>query len=285
MNKENKDVKSSVFADLFQECPEAKENALSLYNALNNTDYENPENIRHISVKDTIYKNFKNDVSFLFGDKVVVLIEHQSTINKNMPLRMLMYLGRLYEKLFPVRTRYKRNLVKLPIPELYVLYNGVEDSEIEYELKLSDSYDGEAPIEIVVKVLNINTCKKHPILEKCKILQEYSRFNDVVEKYKYLQTEDAYKEAIDECIRDGILNNYLLREGSEVINMLIAEYDYDMDIEVQREEAFTEGKEKERELLNQLTRLLIAEKRYEDLDRAAEDIDYQDKLLHEYNLV
>ena len=67
--------------------------------------------------------------------------------------------------------------------------------------------------------------------------------------------------------------------------MLIAEYDYDMDIEVQREEAFTEGKEKERELLNQLTRLLIAEKRYEDLDRAAEDIDYQDKLLHEYNLV
>ena len=67
--------------------------------------------------------------------------------------------------------------------------------------------------------------------------------------------------------------------------MLIAEYDYDMDIEVQREEAFTEGKEKERELLNQLTRLLIAEKRYEDLDRAAEDIDYQDKLLHEYNLI
>ena len=67
--------------------------------------------------------------------------------------------------------------------------------------------------------------------------------------------------------------------------MLIAEYDYDMDIEVQREEAFTEGKEKERELLNQLTRLLIAEKRYEDLDRAAEDIDYQDKLLHEYKKI
>ena len=37
------------------------------------------------------------------------------------------------------------------------------------------------------------------------------------------------------------LSDYLRRKGSEVVNMLIAEYDYDMDIEVQREEAYEDG--------------------------------------------
>ena len=61
--------------------------------------------------------------------------------------------------------------------------------------------------------------------------------------FKFWDSEDAYKKAIEECIEKGILADYLKRKGSEVVNMLIAEYDYDLDIEVQREEAYESGLE------------------------------------------
>ena len=134
--------------------------------------------------------------------------------------------------------------VKLPKPEFYTFYNGTSKMEAERTLYLSDAYkikDGDPMLELKVRVININFAAHHEILEKCQVLKEYSMFIDTIRKYQTLGTEDPYEHAIKECIEKGILAEYLERKGSEVVNMLVAEYDYNMDIEVQREEAMEDG--------------------------------------------
>ncbi len=74
------------------------------------------------------------------------------------------------------------------------------------------------------------------------MLKEYSQFMETVQNYQISGVEEPYKEAIKECIEKGILADYLMRKGSEVVNMLLDEYDYETDIEVQREEAREEGR-------------------------------------------
>ena len=196
-------------------------------------------------VDNTIYMNFQNDISFDAGGKVIVFGEHQSTVNENMPLRSLLYIGRAYERLVPPRSRYKKKIVPLPTPEFYTFYNGKEKWEKEKELRLSDAYivkDGEPSLELKVKVINIRPEEHHEILEKCQVLKEYSQFMEIVQNYQISGEEEPYKKAIKECIEKGILADYLMRKGSEVVNMLLDEYDYETDIEVQREEAREEGR-------------------------------------------
>lgn len=244
MAKENRQVKNSVLVDLFYEDESAEENDRMLYNALHEEPLPEGTEIQKIRVDNVLYMNFKNDFSFGAGGKVLILGEHQSTINKNMPLRNLMYIGRAYEQLVPVKKRYKREIVKLPKPEFYTFYNGKAPMEKEKILKLSDAYevqDDDPMLELQVKVININPDAGHEVLEKCPILKEYGQFIDTIRKYQDEGDEDAYEHAIKECIRQGILADYLTKRGSEVVNMLVAEYDYEMDIEVQREEAFEEG--------------------------------------------
>ena len=216
--KENREHKDSVFVDLFYEDETAEENLLSLYNALHDTHYRNVKNIRKIRVENVLYKNFKNDISFELDQKVIVFGEHQSTVNKNMPLRCLMYAGRAYEQLVDSEDRYRTALVKIPAPEFYTFYNGIAEFPLEQELFLSDAYldsNGKASLE------------------------EYSLFIDTVRKYS--KEEDSIKKAIHECMERGILADYLRRKGSEVMNMLIAEYSYEKDIQVKQEEAFQVG--------------------------------------------
>ena len=301
--KENREVKNSVFVDLFYEDETAEENEIALYNALHEEPLPEGTVIRKIRVANVLYMNFQNDISYGAGDKVLVFGEHQSTINRNMPLRSLMYIGRVYERIVPVRDRYKKKMVKLPKPEFYTFYNGKEKWEKEKVLKLSDAYmeeDGAPMLDLEVKVININPDEKHEILEKCQVLKEYGQFMDVINEYQEMGVEDVYKRAVEYCIEHGILSDYLSRKGSEVVNMLIAEYDYDMDIEVQREEAYEDGVAAGKELgmatgkeigfvqganrVNDLVRHLIEDGRLEDLKKSAEDVEYQKSLMKEYGL-
>ncbi len=243
--KANKKYKDSVFVDLFYEDESAEENEISLYNALHEEPLPEGTEIRKIRVENVLYMNFKNDISFDVGGKLIVFGEHQSTVNENMPLRNLLYVGRAYEQLVPVEDRYKKKQVKLPKPEFYTFYNGEEEWAKEKELKLSDAYwesSGEEMLDLKVKMININPEQHHEILKKCPVLGEYSQFVEVVRKHQRTGEENALQNAVDECIKCGILSEYLRKKGSEAVNMLIAEYDYDMDIKVQREEAKEEGK-------------------------------------------
>ena len=245
----NRNYKDSVFVDLFGEDKNAKENFLSLYNALHGTHLGNSVPLESLRLEQVIYMSFYNDVSYLIDNKMIVLAEHQSTINPNMPIRCLEYVVRLYERLLDAQERYARTLVKIPTPEFYVFYNGVEDYPNETELKLSDSFmtkPEHIPLELKVKVLNINKNKKHTILQNCKPLAEYSMFVETVRRNIEQDKEHGFENAIKECIQNGILKEYLQRKAKEVINMLIAEYDYATDIAVQRAEerkiAYTEGR-------------------------------------------
>ncbi len=123
---------------------------------------------------------------------------------------------------------------------------GKEKWAKEKELRLSDAYigkDNEPSLELKVKVINIRPEEHHEILEKCQVLKEYSQFMEIVQNYQISGVEEPYKKAIKECIEKGILADYLMRKGGEVINMLLEEYDYETDIEVQREEAYQSGEQ------------------------------------------
>jgi len=243
MEKENREHKDSVFVDLFYQDETAKKNLLSLYNALHDTNYEDETIIRKVKIDDVLYKNFKNDISCEVNGLVLVFGEHQSTINRNMPLRCLMYVGRAYEQLVDSKARYRTTLVKIPTPEFYVFYNGEKEQPLEQVLTLSDAFMnpvGENSVELKVKVININSDKAHEILDKCGILKEYSQFISTVRKYS--DEEGAIKKAIKECIEKGILADYLKRKGSEVENMLIAEYSYEEDMQVKLQEGIWQGR-------------------------------------------
>ena len=244
MSTVNRKYKDSVFVDLFSEDERAKENFLSLYNALHNTHLPLSCPVENIKLDNVIYMNIINDVSCLVDNKIIVLAEHQSTINENMPLRFLQYIARLYEKLQAPTDRYLRKLSKIPTPEFYVFYNGLDDYPESTMLKLSDAFLTNPefpPLELEVKIFNINKSKGADVLNRCKTLEEYSLFIEEVRIQTQLNPENGFTNAIKICIEKGILKEYLQRKSREVINMLVAEYDYDTDIAVQRRESLMIG--------------------------------------------
>ena len=244
MKRHNRRYKDSVFADLFGEDRNAKKNFLALYNALYATNYHSTSILKNIRLKQTMYMSFANDVSYLVDNKIIVLAEHQSTVNPNMPLRCLEYVTRLYEHIQNPRNRYSRTLKKIPIPAFYVFYNGVEKLPAKQILKLSDSFIMQSEtvnLELVVKLININYDKDSHILKSCEPLEQYSLFVDAVRRHIAVDKEHGFENAIKECIKNDILRDYLQRKSKEVLNMLIGEYDYDTDIAVQREESFELG--------------------------------------------
>ena len=285
--KENLKYKNSVFVDLFFEDESAEKNEISLYNALHEEPLPAGTKVRKIRVDDVLYMNFCNDISFGIEDKVMVFGEHQSTINENMPLRDLLYIGRALEQIVPVRDRYRKKAVRLPTPEFYTFYNGKEPWSREKTLYLSDTYarKEEAPmLELCVKVININPEEGHEILDRCGILREYSEFVEILRKHQQTDSSDAYKNAIEECMKAGILADYLKKKGSEVVNMLIAEYDYDLDVEVQREEAYAAGKEDgrqegQKEILQELVKRKL--EKGKSIDTIAEELEESREVIAE----
>ena len=248
----NRNYKDSVFVDLFAKDITAKENFVSLYNALHETnlDYKTTE-VKPVMIEQVLYMKYYNDIAMLIDNKIVVLIEHQSTINENMPFRILEYIARIYEKVVKTKNKFGKKLVKIPLPEFYVFYNGKEDFPLEKTLKLSDAFMlpeqkysadfANFPLEITVKVVNINIDKGNPILKRCKVLDQYSEFIELVRKSIDSGTDDPFTTAISQAIKEGFLSDYLARKSTEVENMLMTEYDYDTDIAVQREEAYEDG--------------------------------------------
>ena len=259
----NRNYKDSVFVDLFAHDETAKENFISLYNALHGTNLDaKTTEVQPVMIEQVLYMKFYNDIAMLVDGKIVVLVEHQSTINENMPFRMLEYIARIYEKITDPKRKFGKSLMKLPMPEFYVFYNGKEDFPSEKVMKLSDAFmnfddnllsdcdlknriaNQNSPLEISVKVININVDKENPILQHCKVLNEYSEFIEQVKFNIECKIPDPFTKAIKQSSKNGFLTDYLQRKSTEVHNMLLMEYDYATDIEVQREEAFEKGEHK-----------------------------------------
>ena len=257
MPKINREIKAGVFADLFgDDEKDGKKNFLSLYNAIHDTNLTLEETIiEQKKIPQSVTKTFYNDVSMVINGKLIVLIEHQSTPNKNMPLRCLEYYVHLLYGIVPPEARYKNALYKIPTPEFYVFYNGERKSEKECIMKLSDAFldeQNEPMCEVIVKFTNIGGSEgvNLPVVQKCDILKQYCDFIEIVARYKAELKNQSTEEgmnnwaakAIEEAISKNILADYLTRNGTEVRNMLQAEYDYDLDMKVKTQEAREEAR-------------------------------------------
>lgn len=243
----NRKYKDSVFTDLFGSDKTGKENFLALYNALSGNVFKLEEvSLERKIIERSLYKTFNNDVSWEINGKLIVLVEHQSTVNENMPFRCLEYVTRIYEGIVPIKERYAEKVYKIPNPDFYVVYIGKKELPLEQELRLSNAFyekDG-SKLELVVKVKNCSDSKLLPLIGNCDILKQYCQFIEIVEQnYNRVFPKRSFKKAIEIAMEQGILTDYLDRKSREVINMLCAKYDYKMDIAVKKEEAFQDGQE------------------------------------------
>lgn len=165
--KGNRTYKDTVFRMLFRE----KKELLSLYNAMNGSDYSNPEELQIVTLENAVYMNMKNDLAFL-ADFHLYLYEHQSTVNSNMPLRFLQYVAKEYEKLTGGDSLYRRKRIPLPAPRFVVFYNGAGYFPEKSELRLSEAYEtdkADPQLELKVQVLNINEGNNEKLKEQCRI--------------------------------------------------------------------------------------------------------------------
>ncbi|GBU28368.1 hypothetical protein R84B8_01926 [Treponema sp. R8-4-B8] len=258
MENANEKHKDTVFTFLFSNPALLRE----LYSAIKGVALPPDVPIDINTLSDVLFRRQRNDISFLLDKRLIVLIEHQSTINENMPLRCLMYVEKLYEVITVPEDKFKRRLEKIPKPEFIVLYNGTDPYPDYKELRLSDAFIKtdkikiDLPLELVVQVYNINKGHNQGILNKSKTLDNYSQFIDKIREYqkeyqrKYPDKNEkkkildkAFKSAINYCIKNNILKDFLRKNGSEVLNMLYGEYDPEVEMRVVREEAREEGEE------------------------------------------
>ena len=246
----NKNYKDSIFTRLFSD----KKEIINLYNAIKNTNYKIEDTeINIITLEDVLFMDRNNDLCFTINDKLVVLIEHQSSITPNMPLRFLLYIAREYEKILDNKNIYRTKLVKIPKPEFIVLYNGESKYEKTSKLYLSDAFGDKSNInlELVVDVININYEEHNSLMEKSVTLNDYSYFIYLIRRYikEYKNTiekrnllEYCIKLVIKECIEKDILKEFLKQNGSEVINMLYTEFNLEDAKLIWKQEGFEAGK-------------------------------------------
>ena len=232
--------KDRLFRMIFRE----KKELLSLYNAVNGTSYTNTEELEIVTLENAIYMNMKNDLAFIM-DSYLNLYEHQSTYSPNMPLRDLFYIAKELQGQVDHRDLYRNTLIKIPTPRFLVFYNGSEEQAEKKYFRLSDAFQksmDDPDLELVVTMLNINLGKNRKLLEQCQTLKEYAIYVKKVRTYaKSMKVEEAVDRAVRECINEGILREFLLRNRKEAVEMSIFEYDEEAVFEIVRKDEYEKG--------------------------------------------
>lgn len=243
MQQIKRSYKDGVFRQLFND----KEKLIELYNALSGRSYSKDTEIEIVTLEDALFGDIKNDLSFIMDNRFIVMIEHQATVNPNMPLRMLSYAAREYERRGLTKKVYSRRRIEIPTPELYMLYNGAEDQPIMQELKLSDAYIakcGKISLEARVKVINVNYDKGADILKRCKTLNEYSMFIHMIrERQQEKGLQKAVEESVRECMRKGILTEFLERNGGDIVSLVRIELTREECEAIREEDGYVRGLE------------------------------------------
>ncbi len=237
----NRQYKDTVFRMLFSE----KENLLSLYNAVTGKAYQNADDLKIVTLENAIYMGMKNDLAFMLETNIY-LYEHQSTLNPNIPLRDLIYIGIEYQQYVDDKSLYSSRLQKIPAPKFMVFYNGTDAVDDRVELRLSNAYEhlaGEPDLELKVLMLNVNEGHNKELMEQCQTLKEYAIYVARVRKYtSEMNLNDAVARAIDECIKEGILVEFLRKNRSEVKMVSILEYDKEWEEKKLRKAEYEAGR-------------------------------------------
>ena len=153
-SKANREYKDSAFCLLFSE----PKRAVELYNAITGENLPLDTELTYTTLKNVLYMDRNNDLGFVINNRHLVLVECQSTINTNIPMRCLGYLSRTLENLTDRRKLYGSKLVQIPAPEFYVFYVGQENWDVQ-ELRLSNAFleePKENSVELIVKLVNLN---------------------------------------------------------------------------------------------------------------------------------
>ena len=236
----NRTYKSTLYIMLFQD----KKNLLELYNAVSGKHYTDPGLLEINTLENAIYMTVKNDVSFLIDGRLS-LYEHQSTYNPNLPLRFLIYISKLYSRMTRNANLYGIKLIRIPPPEFLIFYNGKEELPEQTMLNLSDMYETKDPhagLELSAVMLNISGKHNQKLKEACTTLKEYAIYTDKVRKYaEEAELPDAVERAIQECIAEGVLQDFLEKHRAEAKEMSIFEYDQEKHMRQEREEAWADG--------------------------------------------
>ena len=233
--------RDSVFRSYFDE----PVRLLSLCNAILDTNYTNPDELNINTLDGLFFDKQKNDISCTIDNHFLVLIEHQSTVNKNMPFRCLSYVAELLNNLILDKDKlYHQTLIYFPSPRFVVLYNGDKHEPLQRKMRLSDSFYGDSSsIELIVSVYNINYGLPQTLLKKCSYLNDYST---LVGKVKEginlgLSQRDAISRAVKFCIDNGLMKGYLEFNAQEVLNMLALEWNMDNALHARFQDGLQQG--------------------------------------------
>lgn len=282
----NRKYKDTVFRKLFSE----KSKCLELYNALHGTNYENTEEFEIVTLENAIYMSKKNDLAFVF-DYRLSLYEHQASHNPNIPLRDLFYISAEFQKMITDTSLYSSSPVEIPAPHFVVFYNGKEKRPEREVLKLSDLYsvkEEEPMLELQVLVLNINPGFNEELKEKCITLYEYMLFVEYIRSYreKNCPLDEAVFRAVDECIKEDVLKDFLIANKAEVIAMSIFEFDEEKEWrmfgEAERKYGYKQGREEGRREERKELIVSLVKDGILTLQEAAKKFDFQEEELKKY---
>ena len=222
---------------------------LDLYNALNGTNYTDPDALKLTTIENVIYIKMYNDVSFLV-DSQMTLYEQQSRPNSNMPLRGLLYFAELYQKHLAQKEIDLNwsSLVKIPNPRFVVFYNGQPERPERYKLRLSEAFELEdktGDFEWTAEVININPNKNETLVKSCKPMYDYVRLVEKISTNKKagMKIEQAVNEAVDWAIEEKFLEGFVREQKEEIIGMYLTEFNEERAIRGWRQEGIEEGRE------------------------------------------
>ena len=237
----NKQYRNSVFCSYFNE----PERLLSLCNAVLETNYTDIGKLNINTLEGMFFDDQKNDISCTIENHFLVLVEHQTSVNENMPFRCLSYVAELLNKLVKDKQKiYRKALIKFPSPKFFVLYDGDKAEPLKREIKLSDAFDGDDKIlELIVTAYNINYGLNQSLLAKCNYLNDYSILVGKVKEgiRAGLARRDAIGTAVKFCIANGVMKGYLEEHSEEVFNMLALQWDKDSAIKASFDDGFEDG--------------------------------------------
>ena len=214
--------------------------------ALHGKTYAANEEIQIMTLEGTFLSQLKNDISFLIEGCYLILIEHQSTWNPNMPLRCLYYICEQFRKLVDAKKLYQNARIKLPAPEFHVFYLDDNDARENYRLKLSDAYmtaDETVFLELIVLCHNIAYDSGKELLQKSRALHDYSLFVACVKKNiaQGMKRASAIRAAMRYCQENDIMRDFLEAHESEVIDMVNFEWNQKDFEEAIREDSEARG--------------------------------------------
>ena len=238
----NREYKSDVFCMLM----ENPVYALEVYNALNGTSYTDPSQVQMVTLEKGISLSMRNDASFIV-DFDLTITEHQSTYSPNMPLRSLFYFVEGLKSIISNHDLLGRKLVQIPTPHFVVFYNGLEKRPEMEVLRLSNSFikDTDEPeIELKCTVYNINKNNNAAFLSQCPVLSQYMFFVDRIRAniQRDMELENAIEEAIEYCIHQHILEDFLRQRRAEVTKTMTLDYTWERREGIIRREEREDGR-------------------------------------------